>query len=414
MLETYFSAPKMLAHLRSGPSGPYLDEFAATLEESGYSPSVAVRYLRAAAHLGHFMHDQEGTLADIDLAAFSEHLRACRCPRPKGGRRNHHTVYGAKLYREHLCRIGVCQSAEPELDTQYTESELIARFGVWLQKHHGAASPTIRLYIRDAARLVTALGDDPGCWSASGVRDAFMDRAGQISKGSVEKLTTSLRAFLRCLTAQGLCRADLDKAIPGYAFWRLAELPRYLTTEQVGSLLAACDGDTPGRHRDRAMLLLLVRLGLRAGDVAQLRLADIEWQTGTLKVCGKSRYQVRLPLPQDVGEAILAYLECRPSTRRSDHIFLRNIAPYRPLLNGGGVSSAMKRVMKRAGVTTPIKGAHALRHTAATQMLRHGVPLKQIGLVLRHRGIDTTAYYAKADVDLLKQIAQPWPEALSC
>jgi integrase len=185
-----------------------------------------------------------------------------------------------------------------------------------------------------------------------------------------------------------------------------------LTTEQVDDLLAACDGDSPSQRRDRAILLLLARLGLRAGDVAQLRLADIEWETGTLLVCGKSGYQVRLPLPQEVGDAIIAYLECRPSAGQSDRVFLRNIAPFRPFLDGDGVSSLAKRAMKRAGVVTPVKGAHALRHTAATQMLRHGIPLEQIGLVLRHRGIATTAYYAKADVSLLKEIAQPWPEAL--
>ena len=129
-------------------------------------------------------------------------------------------------------------------------------------------------------------------------------------------------------------------------------------------------------------------------------------------VSGKSRYEVRLPLPQDVGDAIAAYLECRPSASESDRVFLRTIAPCRPFRNGDGISSVVKRRMQRAGIVTPIKGAHVLRHTAATEMLRHGVPLEKIGLVLRHRGIDTTAYYAKADVALLKQIAQPWPEAL--
>ncbi|MGY4291304.1 integrase [Bradyrhizobium sp. LM2.7] len=127
---------------------------------------------------------------------------------------------------------------------------------------------------------------------------------------------------------------------------------------------------------------------------------------------GKSRYEVRLPLPQDVGDAIAAYLECRPSTRRNDVLFLRTIAPCRPFRRGDGISSVVKRIMKRADIVPPVKGAHALRHTAATEMLRHGVPLDKIGLVLRHRGIDTTAYYAKADVALLKQVAQPWPEAL--
>jgi site-specific recombinase XerD len=402
----------MLEHLRSGPSGPYLDGFAALLERDGYRSATAVRYLRAAAHLGHFVHEQGGTVAGIDLAAFGEHLRTCRCPRSKGGRRNHHTPYGAKRYRDFLLEIGVCQSADamPEC----AEPELVVRFKRWLRKHRGAADATIKLYTRDATSLLVALGEDPTRWDAAGVRNYFMERAGQSGKGTVEKLITSLRVFLRYLAVEGKCQADLDKAVPAYACWRLAELPRFLTAEQVRSLIAACDGDLPGRRRDRAMLLLLARLGLRAGDVAQLRLADIEWETGSLRVCGKSRYQVRLPLPQDVGDAIVAYLECRPSAHDSDHVFLRNIAPSRPFLNGDGVSSMVKHLMKRAGVVSPAKGAHALRHTAATEMLRHGVPLEKIGLVLRHRGVDTTAYYAKADVAALKQIALPWPEALSC
>jgi site-specific recombinase XerD len=257
-----------------------------------------------------------------------------------------------------------------------------------------------------------ALGTDPTGWNATAVRRYFLERTGQGGKSSVEKLITSLRVFLRYLAVQGLCQADLDKAVPAYASWRLAELPRYLTAEQVVDLLTACDGDSPGRRRDRAILLLLARLGLRAGDVAQLRLADIEWEAGTLLVCGKSGYQVRLPLPQEVGDAIIAYMECRPTVAQSDRVFLRNIAPFRPFLDGGSVSLVAKRAMRRAGVVTPVKGAHALRHTAATQMLRNGVPLEQIGLVLRHRGVDTTAHYAKADVNLLQQIAQPWPEAL--
>jgi len=414
MLETYFSAPKMLEHLRSGPSGPYIDGFAALLRRDGYSSGTAVRYLRAAAHLGHFVHEQGRTLADIDLSAFGGHLQTCRCPRSAGGRRNHHTLFGAKHFRDFLLKIGVCQSDNATPETQPAEPELAASFKQWLRKHRGAADPTIRLYARGAASLMMALGDDPSLWDAKGVREYFMERSDQMRGGSVEKLITSMRAFMRYLAVEGKCQADLDKAVPAYASWRLAELPRYLTAEQVDSLIAACDGASPGRRRDRAILLLLARLGLRAGDVAQLCLADIEWETGSLRVCGKSRYQVRLPLTQEVGDAIIAYLECRPSACQSDHVFLRNIAPYRPFLNGGGVSSVVKHLMKRAGVVTPVKGSHALRHTAATEMLRHGVPLEKIGLVLRHRGVDTTAYYAKVDVTQLKQIAQPWREALSC
>ena len=410
MLETYFSAAKMLGHLRSGPSGPYLDGFAAALKRQGYSPATAVRYLRAAAHLGHVMAERGASSGDIDLGAFSEHLRTCRCPRSVGGRRNHHTVFGARLFRQHLVEIGVCGSAA--VATEPAEPQLVARFKAWLRKHRGASDPTIKLYARDAARMMTLLGADPTGWGSADVRSYFMERASSSGSGTVEKLTTSLRAFLRYLAVEGRCRAGLDNAVPAYARWRLADMPRYLTAEQVNRLIGACDGEAIARRRDRAIVLLLARLGLRAGDVAQLRLVDIEWQTGSLRVSGKSRYEVRLPLPQDVGDAIAAYVECRPSAGQSDRVFLRTIAPCRPFRNGDGISSVVKRLMKRAGIVTPVKGAHVLRHTAATEMLRHGVPLEKIGLVLRHRGIDTTAYYAKADVALLKQIAQPWPEAL--
>ena len=408
MLEIYFSASKMRAHLRSGPSGPYLDSFAAALERQGYSADTAARYLRAAAHLGHVVARQGAMPSEIDLAAFSEHLRSCRCQRAMGGRRNHHTIFGARLFRRHLAEIGVCQLAAAPL--LRAEPRFVTHFKEWLRKHRGASDATIRLYARNAARLAAALGNDSRGWEPAAIRSFFLDCARRCGEGTVEKLTTSLRAFLRYLAVQGCCRAGLADVIPSYARWRLADLPRYLAAEQMNRLIAASDGEVVERRRDRAILLLLARLGLRAGDVAQLRLGDIEWETGSLRVSGKSRYEVRLPLPQDVGDAIAAYLADRPSTCASDHVFLRNIAPFRPFRNGDGVSSAARRLMHRAGVVAPVKGAHVLRHTVATEMLRHGVPLEKIGLVLRHRGVDTTARYAKADVALLKQIAQPWPE----
>ena len=412
MLEKYFSAPKMLGHLRAGPSGPYIDGFAAALHSDGYRNATAVRYIRAAVHLGHVLQKHGGDLADINISKFDRHLQSCRCPRCKGGRRNHHTLYGAKRFRDYLVRIGVCK--RPDLQaTEKVEPQLVVGFRHWLRKHRGAAENTIRLYCRDASHFVITLGDDPSCWDAQGVRKYFLVRSGQCGAGSIEKLITSLRVFLRHASAQGLCKADLDKAVPAYASWRLAELPKHLTAEQVNALIAACDGSSPARRRDRAILLLLSRLGLRAGDVAQLRLSDIEWRSGALRVSGKGAYQVRLPLPQEVGDALIDYLRSRPTAQETDYVFLRSIAPFRPFVRGDGVSNVVRSAMKRAGVVSPAKGAHVLRHTAATEMLRQGVPLDRIGLVLRHRGIDTTAYYAKADVNLLKQVALPWPEVLS-
>jgi site-specific recombinase XerC len=318
MLETYFPVSKMPEQLRSGPSGPHLDGFAATLARQGYGADTAVRYLRAAAHLGHVLARGGVLPCEINLQAFGKHLRTCRCSRSKGGRRNHHTIYGARLFQRHLVEIGVCR---PAVAAPPILPPLVVGFKAWLRKHRGASDATIKLYARDAGHLLSALGEDLAHWDAAGIRRTFMERASTSGRGTIEKMTTSFRAFLRYLAVEGQCRAGLDGAVPAYAHWRLADMPRYLSPGNVTRLIAACDGDAVSRRRERAIILLLVRLGLRAGDLAQLRLADIECEAGSLRVTGKSRYQVRLPLPQEVGDAIVAYLEYRPSISPSDHVF---------------------------------------------------------------------------------------------
>jgi site-specific recombinase XerD len=412
MLDTYLVAPKTLKRLRSGPSGVFIDDFADALERDGYSAASAIRYLRAADHLGRFMLAHGGTLAETGpqtLEIFFRHLPTCTCPEAKGGKTNHHVYFGAKRFREYLIEIGVCQDNKPSI-AQIREPAIVGGFRRWLQKHRGAKAPTIRLYCRDATAMLKVLGDDSGQWDPKQIRTFLLNSARSCGAGTAEKRVTSARAFLRYLGVQGLCRAGLDQAVPSLAHWRLATLPRCLSADEVDRLIAACDGASCGRLRDRAIVLLLVRLGVRAGDLANLRISDIEWETGTLRVSGKGRYEVRLPLPQDAGEALLRYLESRPRVAGGGHVFVRNIAPFKSFISGDCVSSVVKRALKRARVSSPAKGAHLLRHTAATEMLRHGLPLDQIGLVLRHRGIDTTAYYAKVDVALLRQIAQPWPE----
>jgi site-specific recombinase XerD len=415
MLEKYFSAPKTLARLRAGLSGPHIDDFADALKQDGYSQASAVRYLRAAAHLGQFQQRHHSGLTDINasaLDAFRRHLPRCRCPQSNGGKMNHHVCFGAKRFYAHLLQKGVCQR-DPNPRVENTEPALVGFFRDWFRKHRGASESTLRSHSRGAADLLDALGEDPSQWNAQQIRGFLLDRVHRCGKGTAEKLVTAMRAFLRYLGFRGLCRIDLDQAVPSLAHWRLATLPQSLTAQEVDRLVAACNGDSTRDLRDRAIILLLVRLGLRAGDVAQLRLADIEWESGTLRVSGKSRYEVCLPLPQDVGDAVLRYLECRPEVGPTDRVFIRNIAPFRPFVSNHCVSGVVKRALRRAGLVTPKIGAHLLRHTAATQMLQHGVPLDQIGLVLRHRGIDTTAYYAKVDIALLLEIAQPWPEVNS-
>ena len=184
----------------AGQADHTLGGFAAALERQGYSAGTGVRYLRAAAHLGHVVARQGALPSDIDLAVFSEHLCTCRCPRAMGGRRNHHSVFGARLFRLRLVEIGVCHSAAAAL--QHPEPCLLAQFKEWLRKHRGASDRTIKLYARDATHLIAALGDEPERWEPAAIRSFFLDRASRCGKGTVQKLTTSLRAFLRVLRSK--------------------------------------------------------------------------------------------------------------------------------------------------------------------------------------------------------------------
>ena len=413
MLQNFFVAPKTLKRLQSGPSGPHIDSFAAELERQGYSHSTSIRYLRAAAHLGRFAELRGVALEAVDrttLELYRRHLPSCRCPESNGGKVNPHVFFGAKLFLAHLRELGLCGSDDDEAGV--AEHPLVESFRHWVQQHRGVTAHTARQYGRAAADLLLDLGNDPDRYDVRSIRNFFLQRARERGKPSAMRLATALRIFLRYLAIQGKCKVGLDQAIPSLARWRLAGLPRGLSASEVSRILAACDGDTVIRKRDRAIVLLLARLGLRAGDVATLRFSDIDWKDGSLLVSGKARREDRLPLPQEVGDALMDYLECRP-VADTDRVFLCAIAPIRPFRRGDAVSSVVKRTMRRAGVTAPSPGAHTLRHTAATEMLRQGVPLYEIGSLLRHRSIETTAYYyAKVDVALLEQVAQPWPEVL--
>jgi integrase/recombinase XerD len=228
-------------------------------------------------------------------------------------------------------------------------------------------------------------------------------------------MTSALRGYLRFLAAADLCPPELEHAVPLVPQWRLSSLPRYLFPEQVERLIASCDVCDRRGVRDRAILLLLARLGLRAGDILEMRLGDIDWSSATLQVKGKGRREMRLPMPQDAGDAVLDYLGgARPSVD-DDHLFLRSIAPFRPFYSSPTISHIVARALKRAGIDDPpSRGANLLRHSAATHMLRGGATLQSVGAVLRHRSLETTAHYAKVDLNMLAQIAQPWPGDATC
>ena len=288
MLEKYFSAPKTLRRFRGGISGPHIDAFADNLEREGYAPASAVRYIRAAAHLGCFVQRKGGVLKDVNLkllGSFTRHLRRCRCPHFKRGKISYHAQFGVKLFHHHLVGCGVCPN-EP-VRTVPPNPPLVIAFCEWFRTHRGVKEPTLRQYARGATDLLRTLGEDIGQWNAQAVREFLLERASRCGTPTIQALITSLRAFLRFLNFRGEFRDDLALAIPAVAYWRLARLPRCLSAEEVNRLIAACDGTALGRLRDRAIILMLVRLGLRSGDVARLRLSDIDWNNGTLQVIGK-------------------------------------------------------------------------------------------------------------------------------
>lgn len=414
MLESYFEAPTTLNRLRAGPSGPYIDGFARNLSEQGYSRSTAQRYLRSASHLGRFTQIKGISLEAVDsnvLVEFERHLPLCRCPESNGGTTND-VARAARQFLEYLRKTGCLKIRDFEEKTAL-EPELVRSFVHWLKQHRGASESTQYRYGRGAADLVSFLGDDPGKYDPHSLRDFLLDRASKIGPGAAKSLISASRMFLRFLACEGRCESGLERAIPALAGWRLAALPAHLSASEVQRIIDTCDATSLMGIRDRGIILLLARLGLRAGDVSALRLSDIDWHDGSFLVMGKARSEARLPLPQEVGDAILGYLERRPRVAE-EKVFLRIVAPFRPFTSGSSISGIVARRMRRAGVIAPHYGAHILRHTAATEMLRKGVPLFEIGSVLRHRSLDMTAYYAKVDIELLRQVAQPWPEVLSC
>lgn len=400
----------------SGSAQPYLEGFAAELISVGYSELSTRDYVRSAIHLGQWMASRHREIDQLDeetLSQFARHKCRCAFGSRRGRRPSRRYVARARRFVDYLSRLGVVApliSPAPKV----LPTPLVG-FRSWMTHHRGLQVQTINRYERLIEKLLPALGSDPAQYDAALVRQVLLRAVKELSRGYAKTYVIALRAFLRFLAVQGRCRPHLDQAVPTLPEWNLSALPRYLEKEDVDRVIASCDLSHPQGMRDRAILLLLARLGLRAGDVRTMRLGDFDWEEGTLRVLGKGRREVRLPLPQDAGEAVIDYIiHARPQTE-TDRVFLCLNAPIRPLATSSTISDVVRLALQRAGIVNPpSKGAHLLRHSAATGMLRSGASLEVIGSVLRHQSPDSTAYYAKVDTGLLGQIAQPWPEEESC
>lgn len=344
------------------------------------------------------------------LERFGRHLRRRRCS--YGHSKPENQLTGASLFLRHLRAHGLTGSL---LVDPPVEPALLVAFRRWMREQRDTQEITLDNYDIPIRALLKHVGEDPKQLDAHSLRQCFLKYCDGKGHALIKHAATALRMFVRFLIAEGRCSAGLEAAIPVVPHWRLSSLPQYLQPEEVERIVTSCDQSTAVGKRDRAILLLLARLGLRAGDIVQLHLGDIDWNDAWVQVCGKGRRQIRLPLTQEVGDAIVAYLKNgRPQTD-GDRVFVCCRAPFRPFASHCAISMIVDRAMRRAGVTPPGRGAaHLLRHSVATSLLRQGASLQDIATVLRHRSIRTTQIYAKVDVAALLQVAQAWPEEQSC
>jgi len=364
MLTNYFVDPQVVQRFRSTPAGPYLDHFAETLAKAGFRQITIQAHVRGAVHLSYWQQQHGGSLPSLNEAVldeFKRHLSRCRCRCLGKGPVSRRHIAGARAFCAYLRDLDVTPQPTPPRDP-LTVSPLLVGFGDWMRRHRGVQESSLKCYAHILADAIHVLGDDPQRYDAATLRAFLLDRASHHSRSRAKSVATALRMFLRYLIAQGQCRPGLESAVPALAYWHLSALPRYLPATAVERILSSCDLATDAGIRDHAILLLLARLGLRGGDIVTLCLDDIDWDQATLQVIGKSHRPVRLPLPQEVGDALLDYLINARPTAKIDRVFLCVRPPVRPLAVNSTVSDIVKRAIHRAEVSAPSHGAHVLRH----------------------------------------------------
>jgi integrase len=417
-LARYFVAARVRIRLHANPLGELLEEYTAALRGRGYLRSTLRNHLWALEHFGLWLRAQRLSARDVNRervhSFLHEHLPACRCPAPAPCRLCHvrpalnHLL---KLLRER--GVGATKGFAPTPIDATLEP-----FRLYLRDTCGLAESTWRARVRYAREFLQGkFGHGPLRWEGlrpADVMSFVAGYAGRCRPGTTQAAAGALRSFLRYLLFRGWCGASLIAAVPRIPHWRLANLPRAMTDEQLRAFLAAFDRATATGRRDYAMALCQVELGLRVGEVADLRLDDIDWRAATIRIRpGKADRVRQLPLPARVGRALAEYLRRGRPTTLSRHVFIRHRG-----LRGHPVSADLiKGIMRLTYASVPggerWTGTHLLRHTAATRMLGRGVSVKEIADVLGHRYLDTTAIYAKVDLPSLTAVALPWPEVKS-
>jgi site-specific recombinase XerD len=392
---------------KPGRLGPFVEDYRAWLMAREYTPGTTRNMLKELGVLGRWMTEQGVEPGQLDAAMIEAFLAARRA----AGQRRVPSLRAMYPLVSFLREAGVIAADDgPE---QLTPLErFVAEYRDWLVGERALAEPTVVRYERLARRFMAGRVSDAGELDVAGLTGAdvsafLLGECARVSVGSAKGRVAELRSLLRFLYLRGFTGIALADSVPAVAGWRDTEIPATMAPADVQRLLGSCDRSVLGGARNYAIMVLLARLGLRSIEVARMELEDLDWRAGELVVRGKARRHDRLPLPADVGEALAEYLALR-GKRDSRHVFLTVKAPTRPI-RAELVGDVVQRGCLRAGIAHV--GAHRLRHTFASELLRHGASLVDISQLLRHSDLATTAGYAKVDLDRLRQVARPWPGA---
>jgi site-specific recombinase XerD len=384
---------------------PFVKAYRARLRAQGYTPLTMVSELHQLAHLSRWLEAAGLGAADVNGERLEQFVLARRgSTRGKGAC----SLQSLVPLLELLSGLGVVTLSRPTSERSSIDV-LVGDFREYLLDERGLAASTADEYVWRVRRFLAARVPDGDVerLSAADVTSTVMRESASMSVASMHHLVFALRSFLRFCYLKGLTDVDLSAAALTITGRRRSSLPMGISPADVDALLKSCDRRRAIGRRDYAVLLSLLRLGLRAGEVAALTLDDVDWRAAEIVVHGKGGRLDRLPLPGDVGEAIVAYLQRGRLSTGHRELFLRALAPIGPLAGSSGVSWIVRRACRRAGI--PEIGAHRLRHTTACEMVAAGVPLPEIGEVLRHRSVASTALYARVDLDALRSVALPWP-----
>jgi site-specific recombinase XerD len=400
-----FVDPDLLDRLRVGPLASYLDAYLKRIEREGFLPSSVPMQLYAIARFSNWLHTSQLDLHQVDEATVERFLK-----RDPG---IFHGGESAPLRRflAMLREIGVTAAKPPE--PRNLQQQLIDEYRRYLLQERGLAETSLLNYVPFAEQLLSnRFGESDLNFpelTAADVTKFMRDRVRQLNPGRAKLLVSALRSFLRYLRHQEEISVDLAACVPPVAVWSLSTLPKFLPAGSVQRVLDYCERDTPDGKRNYAVLLLLARLGLRACEIVSLGLDDIDWDNGRVTIRCKGGRWAQLPLPADVGEALATYMRSGRPRCVCRRVFLRHRAPIRGFAHSITVSTIVRRALIRADIDSARKGAHLFRHTLATDLLREGASLDEIGELLRHRSPNTTALYAKVDLTALRTLALPWP-----